>query len=166
MFQLVPLVHETKARTNNMLDSSILCQLLDNPGPLLHWILSLVCLFLKVILSFLPLDRFSNAAHFVPLAKLPTAFETAQLLVSNIIHLHEIPLDIVSYSETQFVSQVWKAFCNGQTERCNQEMESTLRCIINNNPTSWCKYLPWVEYAHNSYFLCYWFFTFQGLSWL
>lgn len=117
-----------------------------------------------VILTII--NRFSEAAHFVPLVKLHTAFETAQVLVSNIFCLHGIPYDIVSDRGPQFVSQVGRTFCNtlaakvslkswhhpqsnGQSERGNQELESTLWCVININPSSWCKHLPWLEYAHS-----------------
>uniref|UniRef100_A0A3Q3B5M5 Gypsy retrotransposon integrase-like protein 1 n=1 Tax=Kryptolebias marmoratus TaxID=37003 RepID=A0A3Q3B5M5_KRYMA len=113
-------------------------------------------------------DRFSKSAHFIPLTKLPSALETAQLLVHHVFRLHGIPQDVVSDRGPQFVSQVWKAFCNalgaqvslsscyhpqsnGQTERCNQELEAALRCVINNNPSSWCKHLPLIEYANNGH---------------
>lgn len=39
---------------------------------------------------------------------------------------------------------------NGQTERLNQELEATLRCITASNPASWSCVLPWAEYAHNA----------------
>lgn len=72
----------------------------------------------------------------------------------NIFRIHRIPLDILSDCGPHFASQVWKAFCtslganvslssghhlqsNGQTERCNQELEVALRCVINHNPSSW-----------------------------
>lgn len=29
-------------------------------------------------------------------------------------------------------------------------MESTLRCIVSTNPTTWAAQLPWFEYAHNT----------------
>ncbi|KAI3364672.1 hypothetical protein L3Q82_011441, partial [Scortum barcoo] len=58
-------------------------------------------------------DRFSKAAHFVALAKLPTARETADLLTNHVVRLHGIPRDIVSDRGPQFISQVWKSFCNG-----------------------------------------------------
>ncbi|KAI3370805.1 hypothetical protein L3Q82_007123 [Scortum barcoo] len=58
-------------------------------------------------------DRFSKAAHFVALAKLPTARETADLLANHVVRLHGIPWDIVSDRGPQFISQVWKSFCNG-----------------------------------------------------
>ncbi|KAI3357227.1 hypothetical protein L3Q82_015684 [Scortum barcoo] len=41
-------------------------------------------------------DRFSKAAHFVALPKLPSACETADLLTVHVIRLHCIPQDIVS----------------------------------------------------------------------
>ncbi|KAI3358656.1 hypothetical protein L3Q82_015069 [Scortum barcoo] len=43
-----------------------------------------------------PVDCFSKAAHFDALTKLPTARETADLLITHIVRLHGIPLDIVS----------------------------------------------------------------------
>ena len=39
---------------------------------------------------------------------------------------------------------------NGQAERANQKMESSLRCLVSSNPTTWATQLPWVEYAHNT----------------
>lgn len=112
-------------------------------------------------------DRFSKAAHFIPLPKLPSARETADLLVLHLVRLHGIPTDIVSDRGPQFTSQVWKSFCkalginvslssgyhpqtNGQTERANQQMEAALRCTSSSNPASWSSQLPWVEYAHNT----------------
>ena len=118
-----------------------------------------------VILTII--DRFSKTAHFLALPKLPTAKETADLLVAQVFRLHGIPTDIVSDRGPQFTSEVWRTFCaalgakvsltsgfrpqsNGQTERANQEMETLLRCITADSPSSWSDYLPWVEYAHNS----------------
>ncbi|KAK2917253.1 hypothetical protein Q8A73_003999 [Channa argus] len=113
------------------------------------------------------IDRFSKAVHFVPLPKLPTATETAELLTQHVLRLHGIPRDIVSDCGPQFVSQVWKAFCkalgatvslssgfhpqsNGQTERANQSLETALRCVTSSNPATWSSFIPWIEYAHNS----------------
>uniref|UniRef100_A0A3Q2VMJ8 Integrase catalytic domain-containing protein n=1 Tax=Haplochromis burtoni TaxID=8153 RepID=A0A3Q2VMJ8_HAPBU len=76
-------------------------------------------------------------------------------------------MEIVSDRGPQFASQAWGAFCtalgakpclssgyhpqtNGQTERLNQELETTLRCVTAHNPASWSTFLPWVEYAHNT----------------
>jgi hypothetical protein len=109
------------------------------------------------------IDRFSKAAHFVALPKLPSSSETADLLVRHVFRLHGIAFD----RDPQFTSQVWRAFCvtlgvtpslssgfhpqyNGQSERANQEMEAALRCVSHANPSSWTSQLPWVEYAHNT----------------
>ena len=113
------------------------------------------------------IDRFSKAVHFIPLPKLPSSSETADLLVLHVVRLHGIPHDIVSDRGPQFTSQVWRAFCrglgatvslssgyhpqsNGQAERANQCLGTMLRCVAARQPASWSKYLPWVEYAHNS----------------
>uniref|UniRef100_A0AAY5K731 Gypsy retrotransposon integrase-like protein 1 n=1 Tax=Esox lucius TaxID=8010 RepID=A0AAY5K731_ESOLU len=112
-------------------------------------------------------DRFSKSAHFVALLKLPSASETADLLVLHVFRPHGIPEDIVSDRGPQFISRVWKEFCsalgasvslssgfhpqsNDQTERTNQDLEAALRCVTAQNPSTWAKQLLWVEYAHNS----------------
>lgn len=112
-------------------------------------------------------DRFSKAAHFVPLPKLPSAKETAQLMIEHVFRLHGLPTDIVSDRGPQFASMFWKEFCrqigataslssgfhpqtNGQAKRTNQILGRMLRTLAFRNPASWCEQLPWVEYAHNS----------------
>uniref|UniRef100_A0A3P9PCK2 Gypsy retrotransposon integrase-like protein 1 n=1 Tax=Poecilia reticulata TaxID=8081 RepID=A0A3P9PCK2_POERE len=117
---------------------------------------------------FTVVDRFSKACHLIPLRKLPTSFQTAQLLVKHIFKLHGIPQEILSDRGPQFTAHVWKHFCapleakvclssgyhpqsNEQTEHMNQELESTLRCLTSTNPTDWSQFLHWVEYAHNSH---------------
>ncbi|KAF7647356.1 hypothetical protein LDENG_00173630 [Lucifuga dentata] len=104
-------------------------------------------------------DRFSRAAHFVPLPKLPSAKETAELLVQHVVRIHGLPSDIVSDRGPQFDSQFWRAFCkllgatpslssgyhpqtNGQTERANQQLEVVLKCMTSENPATWSQMLP------------------------
>ena len=41
-------------------------------------------------------DHFSKGLHFVPLSKLPSALQTADLLTQHVFRLHGLPLDIVS----------------------------------------------------------------------
>ncbi|XDV17726.1 hypothetical protein PO909_023545 [Leuciscus waleckii] len=112
-------------------------------------------------------DRFSKAAHFIPLPKLPSAKETAVAVIDHVFRLHGLPIDVVSDRGPQFVSKFWQEFCkllgatvslssgfhpqsNGQTERANQDLERMLRCLVSKNPTSWCQQLSMVEYAHNT----------------
>ncbi|KAJ8411235.1 hypothetical protein AAFF_G00172410 [Aldrovandia affinis] len=97
-----------------------------------------------------------------PPLKLPSASETAELLVQHVVRLHGIPVDVVSDRCPQFSSHVWKSFCqalgasvslssgyhpqtNGQTERANQDLGTALRCITDRNPSSWSNLLPWEE---------------------
>uniref|UniRef100_A0A8C7WV78 Gypsy retrotransposon integrase-like protein 1 n=1 Tax=Oryzias sinensis TaxID=183150 RepID=A0A8C7WV78_9TELE len=106
----------------------------------------------SVILTVI--DRFSKAAQFIPLPQLPSASETADVLVNHVFRHHGIPSDIVSDCGPQFTSQVWKAFCsalgatvsltsgyhpqaNGQAERANQELEAALRCLASQNQADW-----------------------------
>ncbi|KAI2668694.1 Transposon Tf2-6 polyprotein [Labeo rohita] len=112
-------------------------------------------------------DRFSKAVHFIPLPKLPSAKETAVVVIDHVFRLHGLPTDVVSDRGPQFVSKFWREFCrllgatvslssgfhpqsNGQTERANQDLERTLRCTVARNPSSWSQQLSMVEYAHNS----------------
>ncbi len=112
-------------------------------------------------------DRFSKTARFIPLPKLPSAKETAELIMNHVFRVFGIPLDIVSDRGPQFSSRFLGAFCklvgataslssgfhpesNGQTERINQDLETTLRCMAANNPTSWATYIIWAEYAHTT----------------
>lgn len=81
-------------------------------------------------------DRFSKMVHFVPLPKLPSAKETAEVVLSHVFRLHGFPSDVVSDCGPQFVSRFWKEICalwgaivslssgyhpqsNGQMERLN-----------------------------------------------
>ncbi|KAL6468355.1 hypothetical protein MHYP_G00240320 [Metynnis hypsauchen] len=112
-------------------------------------------------------DRFSKACKFVALPKLPSAKETAELLLQHVVRVHGMPSDLVSDRGPQFASRFWKAFCqlmgasvslssgfhpesNSQTERVNQDLARTLRCLTSANPSSWAEHLPWAEYAHNT----------------
>ena len=90
-----------------------------------------------VILSVV--DRFSKYAHFIPLPKLPSAKETAQLRLQQVFRLHSLPREVTSDRGPQFTSAFWGAFCKqvgakpqlssgfhpqtkGQMERLKQEL--------------------------------------------
>ncbi len=112
-------------------------------------------------------NRFSKAAHFIPLPKLPSACETAQVMVDHVFKIYGLPSDIVSDRGPQFASQFWREFChqigaspalssgfhpqtNGQAERTNQILGRMLRSLTSCTSTSWCDQLSWADYAHNS----------------
>lgn len=56
------------------------------------------------------IDRFSKACKLTPLKKLPTAFDTAELLMEHVFRNFGIPEDILSDRGPQFISIVWRAF--------------------------------------------------------
>uniref|UniRef100_A0A3B3H296 Gypsy retrotransposon integrase-like protein 1 n=1 Tax=Oryzias latipes TaxID=8090 RepID=A0A3B3H296_ORYLA len=112
-------------------------------------------------------DRFSKMVRFIALPRLPSAKGTAEIIMNQIVRYHGFPKDIVSDRGPQFVSRFWKEFCrligatvsltsgyhpesNGQTERLNQQLETGLRCLVSQNPSTWSRHLIWVEYAHNT----------------
>uniref|UniRef100_A0A3Q2NXQ9 Integrase catalytic domain-containing protein n=1 Tax=Fundulus heteroclitus TaxID=8078 RepID=A0A3Q2NXQ9_FUNHE len=112
-------------------------------------------------------DRFSKMAHFIPLPKLPSARETARVVMDHVFRQHGLPRDVVSDRGPQFTSTFWKELChllgatasltsgfhpqsNGQSERANQELEKALRCMVSRKPQAWARQLTWIEYAHNA----------------
>ncbi len=113
------------------------------------------------------IDRFSKACRLIPLPKLPTAFETAEVLLDQVFRLYGLPDDIVSDRGPQFRSRVWNSLCqqlninvsltsgyhpqsNGQVERLNQEIIRFLRSYCHRNQNDWSRFLMWAEYAQNS----------------
>ncbi|KAI5086375.1 hypothetical protein C0J45_23376, partial [Silurus meridionalis] len=111
--------------------------------------------------------RFSKMAHFIPLPKLPSAKETAQLLLQHVFRLHGLPSIIVSDRGPQSTANFWKEFCrllgisvslssgfhpqtNGQAERLNQDLETALRILCTDDNASWASQLIWAKYAHNT----------------
>lgn len=42
------------------------------------------------------IDWFSKAAHFIALEKIPTAMETARLMIDHVFQLHRIPAEVTS----------------------------------------------------------------------
>ncbi|KAI2649346.1 Transposon Tf2-9 polyprotein [Labeo rohita] len=89
------------------------------------------------------IDRFSKAAHFIPLPKLPSAKETALTVFDHVFKIHGLPSDIVS-------NRGFHPQTNGQAERVNQILGRLLRTLAAHNPDSWCENLRWAEYAYNS----------------
>ncbi|KAL0177388.1 hypothetical protein M9458_026282, partial [Cirrhinus mrigala] len=112
-------------------------------------------------------DRFSKGCRLIPLAKLPTAMETAELLCNWVFRFYGLPEDIVSDRGPQFSSRLWSSFfhllgvnvsltsgyhpqANGQAERLNQELTRFLRSYCHHRQENWSRYLFWAEYAQNS----------------
>lgn len=60
--------------------------------------------------------RFSKSVHLLPLPKLPSAEETASLLISNVFKLHGLPMEVVSDGVPSFPLTSGEPFlsCLGQ----------------------------------------------------
>ncbi len=108
-------------------------------------------------------DRFSKACCLIPLPKLPTALETAELMCNEVFRYYGLPEDILSDRGPQFLWSAFKALeinvsltsgyhpqSNGQAERLNQELVRFLRSYCSKNQLDWSRYLMWAEYAQNS----------------
>lgn len=55
-------------------------------------------------------DRFSKMVHFIPIPKLPSAKDIAELL-QHIFRPHGLPRDIVSDWGPQFTARFWAELC-------------------------------------------------------
>lgn len=105
--------------------------------------------------------------HASPFTAQPGTTRTLELLrrrffLQQVVWVHGLPTDLVSDQGPQFASRFWGAFCkligaiasltsgfytesNGQTERVNQDLERTLRCVTSSNPSSWSDHLMWAS---------------------
>jgi len=90
------------------------------------------------------IDRLTKAAHFFAIKATFTSEQLANLYIKEIVRLHGVPLSIVSYRDTKFISRFWRGFQraigtqlrlsttfhpqkDGQLERTIQTLEDMLR---------------------------------------
>ncbi|KAM8751192.1 LOW QUALITY PROTEIN: uncharacterized protein AB9X84_012845 [Acanthopagrus schlegelii] len=95
-------------------------------------------------------DRFSKMVKFISLPKLPSAKETAEVMMNNVFRVHGFSKDIVSDRGPQAKASLKSGYhleANGQTERLNQQLETGLRCVVHQNPSTWSKHLVWMSAA-------------------
>jgi hypothetical protein len=114
-------------------------------------------------------DRFSKAAHFLPLGHPYTVATVAQVFFDTIVKLHDILSTIVSDQDPLFTDRFWKelfamagvklqftfAFhpqANGQSEATDKIIAMYLRCLTGDRLRQWLQWLPWAEYCYNSSF--------------
>jgi hypothetical protein len=112
-------------------------------------------------------DRFTKVAHFLPLKHPYTAQDVARVFVDGIVKLHGMPRSITSDRDTIFTSHFWKTLfktlgtklnyttayhpqTDGQSERVNQCLEMFLRCMVQDEPTAWRRWLPLAEFWYNA----------------
>ncbi|WVZ64212.1 hypothetical protein U9M48_013772 [Paspalum notatum var. saurae] len=112
-------------------------------------------------------DRFTKAAHFLPVKTTYRAKQYAELYISRIVALHGVPLTITSDRGSLFVSRFWEHLqtalgttlihssayhpqTSGQVERVNQILEDMLRACALTYSTKWDECLPLAEFAYNN----------------
>ena len=113
------------------------------------------------------IDRLTKSAHFIPIKVTFSVERLAEVYVANIIHLHEVPLSIISDRDARFTSQFWRcvqkamgtrlkfstAFhpqTDGQLERTIQTLEDMLRGCVMDFGGFWSKKFPLVEFSYNN----------------
>ncbi|XP_058211653.1 uncharacterized protein LOC131323831 [Rhododendron vialii] len=89
------------------------------------------------------------------------------LYIQEIVHLHGVPISIVSDKDPRFVSHFWRGLqkalgtdvrlstafhpqSDGQTERTIQTLEDMLRACALDFSRNWEQHLPLVEFAYNN----------------
>ncbi|WVZ90043.1 hypothetical protein U9M48_036376 [Paspalum notatum var. saurae] len=112
-------------------------------------------------------DRFTKAAHFIPVKTCYTAATYDGLYISRIVSLHGIPVTITSDRGSVFVSRFWEHLqtalgmklirssayhpqTSGQVKRVNQIVEDMLRACALTYSTKWDECLPLAEFAYNN----------------
>ncbi|KAL0165682.1 hypothetical protein M9458_037526, partial [Cirrhinus mrigala] len=65
-------------------------------------------------------DRFSKAVHFIPLTKLPSAKETARVVIDHVFRIHGLPEDVVSDRGPQILSADWFSPSDQRPDRARQ----------------------------------------------
>ncbi|XP_064874818.1 uncharacterized protein LOC135571809 [Oncorhynchus nerka] len=69
----------------------------------------------------LVVNRFSKAAHFIPLPKLPSTKEMAQLMEQHVFRIHGLPVDMVSDRGSHLSSGRHSAPLLGRRPVCHQD---------------------------------------------
>jgi hypothetical protein len=111
----------------------------------------------SVILTMV--DRFSKAAHCIPLGHPYTSTSVAHAFFAEIVRLHGIPASIVSDRDSVFTCEFWQelfalagvklkmssAFhpqSDGQSEAAKKIIAMYLRCLTGDRPRHWLEWLP------------------------
>ena len=112
-------------------------------------------------------DRLTKRVWIIPLER-PTAKDTAEAFLSNVVRFVGLPDSLVSDQGRAFIDKTWKEVCSclnithklstsyhpetdGQTERANKTLEIYLRHYVNYHQDDWVKHLPLAEFCYNNH---------------
>jgi hypothetical protein len=110
----------------------------------------------------------SKAAIFIPCNETIDADGVADLYLRNVFVQYGLPSKVICDRDPRFISRFMQTLCkrmgikvnastayhprtDGQSERSNQWLEQWLRPWTNFAQNNWRKYLPFAEFAHNSW---------------
>jgi len=116
---------------------------------------------------FMVVDRFSKGIHLGMLPMQHTTQGVAQLFMEMVGKIHGIPRSIVSDRDPLFTSKFWQTLfslsgtkirmssayhpqTDGQTEVANRVVEQYLRAFVHRKPSTWGRFLLWVERSYNT----------------
>lgn len=108
-----------------------------------------------------------KTAHFFPVKSNYLMRQYAELYLSRIVSLHEVPKTIISDRGPQFVSRFWTSLhktmniellrsstyhpqTRGQAERVNQVLEYMLCACAHIYGQKWDVILPFAEFSYNN----------------
>ena len=136
-------------------------------GTTFLWILSKDYLSLKVVIPFwlwwTGCPNILISYHYPT----PLLSQVAQLFLTEIVKLHDIPCSIISDRDKVFVSSfrsellrllgldlrlssAYHPQMDGQTEVVNRCVETYLRCFSADKLSRWSEWLAWAEYNYNT----------------
>lgn len=113
------------------------------------------------------IDKYTKYCHLIPLQHPFRAAQIAQSLLDNVFKLYGPPKSIITDRDKIFTSGFWSELfkrlgtsshlttayhpqSDGQSERLNQSIEMYLRCLSNQRPHQWSRWLPMAEWWYNT----------------
>lgn len=113
------------------------------------------------------IDKFTKYCHLLSFQHPFSATQVAQKLLDVVIKLYGPPKSIITDRDKIFTSRFWAELFNkmgtssnystayhpqtdGQSERLNQCVEMYLRCLANQKPNQWHKWLSMAEWWYNT----------------
>ncbi|KAI3813312.1 hypothetical protein L1987_18032 [Smallanthus sonchifolius] len=112
-------------------------------------------------------DRLTKSAHFLPIREDYKMEKLAKLYMNEVITRHGVPVSIISYHDSRFISRFWKSLqkslgtrvdlstayhpqTDGQNERTIQTLEDMLRACVIDFGGNWDTHLPLIEFSYNN----------------
>ena len=115
-------------------------------------------------------DRLTKVVHLLPMKETDNVEVFAEMYVDQIMRLHGVLTDIVSYRDPRFTSNFWKPLqeaagtklfistayhpeTNDKIDRTIRTIEDMMRMCILDWTGSWEKHLPLIEFSYNNNFI-------------